>query len=156
MTTTLLVKRENSSLDSFKSKIHDTNDFGQKKHRKIDFVLAVNPRNGFQNGITGNKIQISALNNTTKDGKNEDEVSGPIPGLFSPIIVSENMKWKVISKSGPGLFNHGNTCFLNSTLQCLLHTPSLSQVGRYYHWYVGHSTYMRNHVYGFDSSICNN
>ena len=26
------------------------------------------------------------------------------------------------------MFNHGNTCFLNSTLQCLLHTPPLVQI----------------------------
>ena len=25
------------------------------------------------------------------------------------------------------MFNHGNTCFLNSTLQCLVHTPPLAQ-----------------------------
>lgn len=26
------------------------------------------------------------------------------------------------------MFNHGNTCFLNSTLQCLVHTPPLAQI----------------------------
>lgn len=25
------------------------------------------------------------------------------------------------------MYNHGNTCFLNSTLQCLVHTPPLVQ-----------------------------
>ena len=28
---------------------------------------------------------------------------------------------------GVGLHNHENTCFLNATLQCLIHTPPLAE-----------------------------
>lgn len=38
------------------------------------------------------------------------------------------MHWKKISRVGAGYFNHGNTCFLNSTLQCLYHIPAFTQV----------------------------
>lgn len=34
----------------------------------------------------------------------------------------------IFNRVGPGFFNHGNTCFLNSTLQCLIHTPPLVQI----------------------------
>ena len=104
----------------------NTDDFGLKVHRRIEFRPPSNPANGFQNGsltITSKKVVV-----INKQNNPEDVVSGPVPGLFPPRIVSEYMLWKTISRAGPGLFNNGNTCFLNSTLQCLLHIPALTQV----------------------------
>ena len=101
-------------------------EFGLKVHRKIEFRPPRNPANGFQNGALTIPTKKAAV--ADKHKPNDDGVSGPVPGLFEPAIVLDYMQWRTVSRAGPGLFNNGNTCFLNSTLQCLLHIPALTQV----------------------------
>ena len=117
--------------------------FGQKKYRRIEFRSPSNPSNGFQNGKLPQQSASSSSSgekqSTSKNGKDQkgskatatkedDGVSGPTPGMFDPSLVLANMHWTSMSRAGPGLYNQGNTCFLNSTLQCLLHTPAFTQI----------------------------
>jgi hypothetical protein len=86
---------------------------GKKTHRKIEFRPASKASNAFSNGLVASKLGSVAQRSSQAIAANkqqpsyvkkvsDDGVSGPVPGLFDPQIAVENMKWKSISRAGPG------------------------------------------------------
>ena len=100
-----------------------------KKFRKLDFKSPSRAENGFNNVSHQHQAQALIKPHAAVVAVDADDgVAGPLPGLFDPALATANMRWAMRAHAGPGLYNQGNTCFLNSTLQCLLHTPAFTQI----------------------------
>jgi ubiquitin C-terminal hydrolase len=94
--------------------LKSTKDAGR---RRIEFVHAKKSSNSHKTASNASK------GNSAKGNKRDLS-----DGIYPMETASACIKWSDVRRAGPGMYNHGNTCFLNSTLQCLVHIPPLVQI----------------------------
>ncbi|KAF8102548.1 hypothetical protein N665_0198s0248 [Sinapis alba] len=97
--------------------------------RKIEFHPARKPFNGFSNHGSDFKIETlnpcSSNNRAFSSSPSVKKVDGG-PDSLEHGLDRELTFTKTIRKIGAGLENLGNTCYLNSVLQCLTYTEPLA------------------------------
>jgi len=97
---------------------------------KPGFKLGDTTHNNNKQPTVNNKQTSPSNNSNNNKEKQPVKCADGIPEARRSFYPAERVRnsWSNNAKSLGGLFNMGNTCYLNASLQCLMHTPTLVNI----------------------------
>ena len=94
------------------------------------FKLADATHNNNKQPMANSKQTSPSSNSNNNKEKQPIKCADGIPEARRSFYPAERVRnsWSNNAKNLSGLFNMGNTCYLNASLQCLMHTPTLVNI----------------------------
>lgn len=143
-----------SNISNSCSNIKNDVESRDRKNLKDNIVVVFKGKDNTNSSSSSSSSGVSGSGTGGGNSHGSSDQSSKVIGLFDEKLVMKYIKWNKIMRIGPGFYNDGNSCYLNSTLQCLIHTPPLAQILKHETGVIMHNIGLKNqHVYTSNQQV---